>query len=170
MSPLPAAQPVRSTESATRVEAVHHAPPRTCDYDGVQGEDGDRRSTTDLCETLTDRGVSARLDERALRLTPVPLSEPLEGNNGSYLGVPQLQPDPVVQPGTQTPSGSSVRVGSETQSPSPTASRVSYSRETHNPRANNALTIFNDNCKAKNLFLHSFLSPVFSQQAEECCF
>jgi hypothetical protein len=45
MSQLPAARPVRSTGHAVRVEAVCHAPGRTCDDDGVQGEDGDRRST-----------------------------------------------------------------------------------------------------------------------------
>jgi hypothetical protein len=62
MSQLPAARPVRSTGRATRVEAVHHASRRTCDDDGVQGEDGDRRGTTDLRETLSDRGVPACLD------------------------------------------------------------------------------------------------------------
>jgi transposase len=62
MSQLPAARPVRSTGRATRVEAVHHASRRTCDDDGVQGEDGDRRGTTDLRETLADRGVPACLD------------------------------------------------------------------------------------------------------------
>jgi hypothetical protein len=61
MSQLPAARPVRSTERATRVEAIHHASRRTCDDDGVQGEDGDRRGTTDLRETLADRGVPACL-------------------------------------------------------------------------------------------------------------
>src|ERR1700674_1179754 len=111
MSPLPAARPVRSTEPATRVEAVHHAPGRTCDYDGVQGEDGDQRSTTDLCETLADRGVPACLDQRALRLTAVPLSEPPEGSHGSHLGVPQLQPDEVVQHTTPAQSGNRVRLG-----------------------------------------------------------
>src|SRR5713226_8240327 len=62
MSQLPAARPVRSTGRAVRVEAVCHAPRRTCDDDGVQGEDGDRRSTTNLRETLADRGVPACLD------------------------------------------------------------------------------------------------------------
>src|ERR1700692_2751570 len=111
MSQLPVARPVRSTGRAARVEAIHHAPRRTSDYDGVQGEDGDRRGTTDLRETLADRGVPACLDQRALRLTAVPVSEPPEGSHGSHLGVPQLQPDQVVQHTAQSQSENSVRLG-----------------------------------------------------------
>src|SRR6266849_1852343 len=104
------ARPVRSTERAARVEAIHHAPRRTCDYDGVQSQDGNRRGTTDLRETLADRGVSPRLDQRALRLTPVPVSEPPEGSHGSHLGLSQLQPDKMVQHTAQNQSGYRIRL------------------------------------------------------------
>ena len=53
---------LRSTGGAARLEAIHHASRRTCDDDGVQGQDGDRRGTTDLRETLADRGVPACVD------------------------------------------------------------------------------------------------------------
>jgi hypothetical protein len=66
-------------------------------------------------------GVPACLDQRALRLTPVPVPEPPEGNDGSYLGVPQLQPDKVVQYTAQVQSGNSVRLGPALAPHSPTA-------------------------------------------------
>src|SRR4029077_282091 len=90
--------------------AVHHAHGRTCDDDGVQGEDGDGRGTADLRETLTDRGVPACLDQRALWLAAVPVSKPPEGDYGGHLGVPQLQPDKVVQRAAQVQSGNSIRL------------------------------------------------------------
>jgi hypothetical protein len=45
ISQLPVARTVRSTGRATRVDAIHHAQQRACDYDGVHGQDGDRRGT-----------------------------------------------------------------------------------------------------------------------------
>src|SRR5258708_2226 len=137
MSPLSAARPVRFPERATRVEALRHAPRRTCDYDGVQSQDGDRRGTTDLRATLADRGVPPCLDQRALRLTAVPVPEPPEGSHGSHLGLSQLQPDQVVQHTTQAQSGNSVhlrprtgKAGSSTQLISPRKQRDGKSSTT----------------------------------------
>src|SRR5260370_36767205 len=110
MSPLSAARPVRCPERETRVEALRPATRRTCDYDGVQSQDGDRRGTTDLRATLADRGVPPCLDQRALRLTAVPVPEPPEGSHGSHLGLSQLQPDQEGQHTTQAQSGNNVHL------------------------------------------------------------
>jgi hypothetical protein len=110
LSQLPVARPVRSTDRATPREAIHHAQPRTCDDDGVEGENGDGRGATDLRETLAGREVPACLDQRALRLTAVPMSKPPEGHDGGYLGLPQLQPDKVVQHTAQIQSEYRIRL------------------------------------------------------------
>src|SRR5216684_2371619 len=130
MSQLPVAQPVRSTRRTGGLEAIHHAPRRTCDYDGVQSQDGNRRGTTDLRETLADCGVSTCLDQRALRLTTVPVSEPPEGSHGSHLGVPQLQPDKMVQHTTRAQSGNSFRLRPRTGAGSPAHEQLIYPAQT----------------------------------------
>jgi hypothetical protein len=62
--------PVRSTERATRVDAVHHAHLRACDYDGIQGREGDRSGTTDL-----PRSPAPRAQSRSARpVRPAPAS------------------------------------------------------------------------------------------------
>src|SRR6266404_4220045 len=109
---MPAARPVCSKGGSAGMEAVHHAHGRTWSHDGVQSEDGNGRSTKNLRETLADRGVPACLDQRALLLTTVPLSGPPEGDDGSNVGVPQLQPDKVVQHTAQLQSGNSARLES----------------------------------------------------------
>src|SRR5258708_32860003 len=109
---MPAARPVCSKGGAACMEAVHHAHGRTWDHDGVQSEDGDGRGTKDLRETLADRGVPACLDQRALLLTTVPRQGPPEGDDGSNVGVPQLQPDKVVQHTAQLQSGNSAHLES----------------------------------------------------------
>src|SRR5216683_2924039 len=76
----------------------------------VEGRRGARRNAQGEYVPLADRGVSTRLDQRALRLTAVPVSKPPEGSHGSHLGVPQLQPDKVVQHTTKAQSGNSVRL------------------------------------------------------------
>ena len=101
LPPLPAARPMRPAGSAARMAAVDYTPRRTCCNDGLQSQDEDARGTTDLCPALADRRVPARLDQRALRLATVPLPRPAEGSDGSHLGLPQLQPDKMVQHKTQ---------------------------------------------------------------------
>jgi hypothetical protein len=59
------ARPVRSTGGAARLEAIHHAHPRACEYNGVQSQDGNGRGTTDIRETLTDRRSSRTLGSKS---------------------------------------------------------------------------------------------------------
>src|SRR5215831_8853051 len=108
------AQPMCSTECASSLVAVDHTAGRTRGYDRVQGQDGNARGAGDLRETLADSGVPTRLDQGALRLKTIPLSWSSEGNDGSYLGVSQLQPLKMVQHTPQAPYGTCVRLARPT--------------------------------------------------------
>jgi len=81
-------------------------------------------------------------------------------HHGSRLGVPQLQPDNVVQHATQAQSENGVGLGRQTRTPSRTESRMFYSRATHNNAQTRRLQICNKTTQ-ENLFLRSFLSPRF---------
>src|SRR5258708_7315780 len=159
---MPAARPVCSKGGAACMEAVHHAHGRTWDHDGVQSEDGDGRGTKDLRETLADRGVPACLDQRALLLTTVPRQGPPEGDDGSNVGVPQLQPDKVVQHTAQLQSGNGARLESPKGEllPEPKTGGPHPRNTTRNFPANMRRKICRRSIPQK-LFLHSFLSPGF---------
>ena len=81
--------------------ALNHASRTTLCDDRVQAEDGDRGSETNLRAPLAGRRVPARLDQGALRVTAVSLSGSGEDNDGSDLGLPELQPHTLVQLTTQ---------------------------------------------------------------------
>ena len=78
-------------QARPRVAAFDYASARAAGHGCFQSEDGNRRGTTDLCATLADRRVSARLDQRALRPKAVPLQRSRESSHGSHLGLPKLQ-------------------------------------------------------------------------------
>ena len=99
---------VRAATGAAGLAALDHAPARTIGDDRVQAEDGHRGSKTNLRATLADRRVPARLDQRALRPTTVPLPRSPESSHGSDLGLPKLQPDEMVRPKADTASTASV--------------------------------------------------------------
>src|SRR5258708_1676655 len=165
---MPAARPVCSKGGAACMEAVHHAHGRTWDHDGVQSEDGDGRGTKDLRETLADRGVPACLDQRGLLLTTVPRQGPPEGDDGSNVGVPQLQPDKVVQHTAQLQSGNGARLESPKGEllPEPKTGGPHPRNTTRNFPANMRRKICRRSIPQK-LFLHSFLSPIFPIFPEE---
>src|SRR5258708_37974102 len=159
---MPAARPVCSKGGAAGMEAVHHAHGRTWDPNGDQSEDGDGRGTKDLRETLADRGVPACLDQRALLLTTVPRQGPPEGDDGSNVGVPQLQPDKVVQHTAQLQSGNGARLESPKGEllPEPKTGGPHPRNTTRNSPANMRWQICRRSIP-QNLFLHSFQTGRF---------
>lgn len=66
--------------------------------DGIQGQDENGRSTADLRATFAGRGVRACLDEGALRIAAVPLPRAAEGDDGSDVGLLELQLNAMVRP------------------------------------------------------------------------
>src|SRR6266849_9902733 len=160
---MPAARPVCSQGGAACMEAVHHAHGRTGDHDGVQSEDGDGRGTKDLRETLADRGVPACLDQRALLLTTVPLPRPPQGDDGSNVGVPQLQPDKVVQHTAQLQSGNGTRLESPKANERGGWRAEHFLRKTGGPYPRNANSeLSKQTCVAKPAAKHP-IKPISSQ-------
>src|SRR5215468_4831526 len=83
---MPATQPMCPRGCKPRLVAIDHAHRRASSNHSIQGQDGNRRGTTDLRTTFPDCRVSARLDQGALRTATVSLSRPPQGQYGSDLG------------------------------------------------------------------------------------
>src|SRR5450755_366749 len=149
-----------AASGAARVAALDHAPARAICHDRVQAEDGNRGSKTNLCATLADCRVPARLDQRALQPAAVPLPRPLESNHGSDLGVSQLQPDEMVRPKADTANTPSV--GHSTGA-GKCVDASNVGRKKHFTQ------LASVGCPKKQ-FLHSFPSLVFQRSIpEQCC-
>jgi hypothetical protein len=131
-----------------QIEALDHAPRRTVGDNRVQAEDGNAGSKTNLCAALADRRVPARLDQGALPVTPVSLSGSREDDDGSDLGLPELQPHTLVQLTTQAQFRTSTHLNPR---PSATIGQAATAKS-HS-------TLPYD----KDQFLHSFLSSIFHQ-------
>lgn len=70
---------------------VGNAHRRVRSDDCIQGQDENGRSAADLRATFASRGVRACLDEGTLWTAAVPLPRTPAGNDGSYVGVLELQ-------------------------------------------------------------------------------
>src|ERR1039458_6060549 len=79
------------------MEAVPHSQRGSCCDNCFQSQDEDRRGKANLRPTIANRRVPARLDQGTLWAPAISMPRKKEDINGSYLGLPQLQPHPVVQ-------------------------------------------------------------------------
>src|ERR1700677_1510639 len=115
---------MRSQEEGTQMGALRHTQRGSCCDDGFQSQDGDRRGKSNLPPTVADRGVPARLDQRAMCTPAISMPRTRKDIDGSYLGLPQLQHHSVGQHTTQAQCRSLCCSLADTDDPlRPTSSR-----------------------------------------------
>ncbi len=100
---------MRSQKVAPEVGTFDNAAHRTGSNYRIQEQDGHSRSAVDLFPALTGRRVSARVDQTTLWAEAVSLPKSPKDIDGSYVGVPQLQRDSVVQLKKENQDGRAAR-------------------------------------------------------------
>src|SRR5437867_3523296 len=88
---MSATRSLRTTQRSGRLASVDHAHRRTCRDIDVQSQDENGSSAANLRATFAGCGVRARLDQGTLRLATISLPRATESDDGSYLGLLELQ-------------------------------------------------------------------------------